>query len=177
MWHFVYFSRNIGLHRVQISMNTRWEVRGNEAICAISLIDSESMIPYDSALAATSISSGGTAVSSLALVEEARVILCPSSLGCFVNMMIWPHQCLATSRIRLMLWDLLRAWFLRDINRINKDIFIRGRDGEYKQLLLASSLSLLCNISLLLLCLFLCSLFACRFLHLVTFHSKCQQLK
>ena len=62
-------------------MNTCWEVRGNEAICAISSIDSESIIPDDFALAATSISSGGTAVSSLALVEEALIILSPELFG------------------------------------------------------------------------------------------------
>ena len=62
-------------------MDTRWEVRGNEAICAISFIDSESMIPDDSTLAATSISSGRTAVASLALVGGALVILSPELFG------------------------------------------------------------------------------------------------
>ena len=59
-------------------------MRGNEQAIysyAISLIDSESMIPDDSTLAATSISSGGTVVANLALVEEALVILSPELFG------------------------------------------------------------------------------------------------
>ena len=81
MQHFVCFSRDTGLHLVPTSMDTRWEVRGNEAICAISFIDSESMIPDDSTLAATSISSGRTAVASLALVGGALVVLSPELFG------------------------------------------------------------------------------------------------
>ena len=75
MRHFVCFSRDTGLHLVPTSMDTRFEVRGNEAICAISFIDSESMIPDDSTLAATSISSGRTAVGG------ALVILSPELFG------------------------------------------------------------------------------------------------
>jgi len=51
-------------------------------MCAILFNDSESMIPDDSALAATNISPGGTAVPSLAaLVEEALAILSPKLFG------------------------------------------------------------------------------------------------
>jgi len=65
------------------------------------------MIPDDSALDATSISPGGTSVASLAIVEEALAILTPKLFGInfLLNMMRWP-QCLATSRIPPMLWDL-----------------------------------------------------------------------
>ena len=157
MRHFVCFSRDTGLHLVPTSMDTRFEVRGNEAICAISFIDSESMIPDDSTLAATSISSGRTAVASLALVGGALVILSPELFG-------FPREYdeLASvlgediSNASDALGYFARMFLRGDINRINKDVFSRGRDGEHKQLLLASSIALsLLFVTLLLLCLFL----------------------
>ena len=151
MRHFVCFSRDTGLHLVPTSMDTRFEVRGNEAICAISFIDSESMIPDDSTLAATSISSGRTAVGG------ALVILSPELFG-------FPREYdeLASvlgediSNASDALGYFARMFLRGDINRINKDVFSRGRDGEHKQLLLASSIALsLLFVTLLLLCLFL----------------------